>query len=221
MTLVLALAAAVGTLAPLRPHAQPATPLVERIGDTGFIQVQARQLPGARRAAAGAGLLAQPGGDRHRSHHLRPVVAVWPASETCARGGRRASRRHTGSHVCEDPGYALLFWAEPRESQREQRRRNSSRLSERRTPAGGADRRRERRICRRSYADLAAARRPARTCAASSPASSKALSIGEPIRASPRKHRRQASTSSQASSNTFYQRRDTPGSEGFHGKISR
>jgi dipeptidyl-peptidase-3 len=111
MTLVLALAAAVVTLAPLRPHAQPATPLVERIGDTGFIQVQAHsfQALDARRKALAYWL-------------SQAAIAIDPIIyDQLSQYGLRQKRvleEVVGNHdgipeatFAKIRSYALLFWA--------------------------------------------------------------------------------------------------------------
>ena len=71
----------------------PSSPIVERVGDTGFIQLQAESFARST-PAAGARLLADAGVDRDRSDHLRPAVAVRPARRSgCS---RRLSRSPAG-----------------------------------------------------------------------------------------------------------------------------
>ena len=67
--------------------------LVERVGDTGFIQLQAESFKQLDPETAGARLLADAGVHRDRPDHLRPAVALRHPPEAAARRDRRPSRR--------------------------------------------------------------------------------------------------------------------------------
>ena len=95
-----------------RLQAAGQSPLVERVGDTGFIQLQSPSFAQLDAEAEGAGLLADAGVDRDRSDHLRPALALRAARRSgCSKGSSRttpACRRPTFAKIRE---YALLFWA--------------------------------------------------------------------------------------------------------------
>ena len=93
--------------------------LVERVADTGFHPAGGRQLRPARRATAGAGLLADAGVDRDRSDHLRPAVALRHQRKAAARGNRGAAVGRAARGVREDSNVRAALLGQPRQSQRE------------------------------------------------------------------------------------------------------
>ena len=147
----------------------PPSPLVERVADTGFIQLEAdsfRQLERRQKALAywltHASIAIDP-------DHLRSVVGVRPSRE--ARCSRRSSCRPAGvppAALREDPDVRAAVLGEPRQPQRDHRAEIPADVHGRRARAGRAPRARQRRL-QDAVRGSSARSRPRRTCKTSWP----------------------------------------------------
>ncbi len=150
-------AAAPSAHRPRRPSRR--RPLVERVGDTGFIQLQSPSFAQLDAEAEGARLLADAGVDRDRSDHLRPAVGLRPAPEAPARrrssrtGGSRARRpssRRSASTRCSSGPTAATTTRSPRRNSCRRSRSRSCRPRRSTAQAGGRVQDAVRPTCRRS-----------------------------------------------------------------------